>query len=870
MKIQSNAQPGSLLAVIDCTQEHPPQEYFAHGEVKVVETRAGRYREAEAVPLSRFGYRFSIQKIGQPHLAIIYYPDDKRRFMCIMDGTCYDLTTGVFTDWAQPLSGKMLEARQIFWPRWNDCSIVFMTWGEGEPAAASRIEIYQLDDLPPLSVPSDPGDGSRRELGIQYEDPCGTGTSEGAQNREEWLERVIAYARHTGQKLFVYPLAWYHGPQFPSKKEPSDTISGVVARDRTQYCRWTTHPEDWYARMLQRFEEEGLEWQASLTLLRLGSLMEKMNTDLEAIKAGADTINNMLWNDLVRKGTGDWTVTWNARFLARIADKLEPGIARQLFSSQPGERDFPPPFPYGERHTIGNHPGPIFNPLHPIVQEAVLELVKEIVDRYGQYSAFKGISFNIYASSMLWFGCLHAGYDDYTVRLFETETGITVPVDRSAPDRFSQRYHYLTASCRRAWIAWRCRKIREFFRRMRDEIVARRPDLRMTITLWQETVVPHLLAPLASPYQPALGAVAAAHQLHARSNTVQLCREGGIDLELLRDEPGIEVDLEMGNPRDRGGHGPNPTEGVNMPLEQTCMYRDHDFLDQQSLDAMAAHRSPGVFIFNCWVEAWGKHVWSRCDPDDPNKAELAWLDGKPAEGFVKVNSEYPKDGFWWESQLRITPPFPAGAHFLEPYAHAVAELDACRITRGGLFLDKAHTELIQRFARAYRALPKRKFETVGTSTDPVAVRKLACDSRRYFYLINREWYPVEVKLAFDRSPASVIDLATDQSVAASERWHLELGSYELRSLATDRAVDLVGFVATPPAEIARSLIEEGEKSLCQLDELRAQGKFIPGMESIEHGIRSAIEQGRLAWLRRALTGYHVRKCRELLTREGAS
>ena len=110
----------------------------------------------------------------------------------------------------------MLELRQVFWPRWKDCSITFLTWGQGEPAAVASIEIYELDELPPLRVPGDPGDGSRRELGIQYEDPCGTGASEGAKNRDEWIDRLVSYARHSGQNLLVYPLAWYHGPQFPS------------------------------------------------------------------------------------------------------------------------------------------------------------------------------------------------------------------------------------------------------------------------------------------------------------------------------------------------------------------------------------------------------------------------------------------------------------------------------------------------------------------------------------------------------------------------------------------------------------------------------------------------------------------------------
>ncbi len=318
---------GRLLASVDCTKDYPSERYFCYGSTKVVESAAGRYREAEAKPQTRFGYRFQLEHIGRPHLTVVRYPDDKRRYMCIMDGTSYDLSTGVFTGYAQPVSGKMLELRQVFWPRWTDCSITFLTWGEGEPAAVSGFEIYELDDLPAFPVPGDPGDGSRRELGIQYEDPCGTSASEGAMNREEWLDRIITYARHTGQKLFVYPIAWYHGPQFPSQREPSDGFDGVVGRDRKRYCRWTTHPQDWYARMLERFGQEGLEYQASLTLLRLGSLMQKMNIDLESIKAGADTINNMLWNDQVQAGTQDWTPTYNARnypkllaYYARDAD----------------------------------------------------------------------------------------------------------------------------------------------------------------------------------------------------------------------------------------------------------------------------------------------------------------------------------------------------------------------------------------------------------------------------------------------------------------------------------------------------------------------------------------------------------------------
>ena len=221
-----------------------------------------------------------------------------------------------------------------------------------------------------------------------------------------------------------------------------------------------------------------------------------------------------------------------------------------------------------------------------------------------------------------------------------------------------------------------------------------------------------------------------------------------------------------------------------------------------------------------------------------------------------------------DSQLRITPAFPAGVHFLEPYAHAVAEFDALRVTRGGLFLDKAHSEELRRFAAAYRALPRKKFVTVGNTTDPVAVRTLVHDGKRYFYLVNRDYYPVRVELAFDRSPGKLRDWATGESLHASRRWEIKLAPYELRSFAVARDIGLTSFRVEPPPAIAAALLADGRKALTDLDAARAAGRVIPGMDEMRRDIEGAIATQRLAWLRRALSSYIVRKCRETTAGKG--
>lgn len=832
-------EPGRrLLVSFDCTKDYPKTQYLENGQTRVVESPIGRYRETEPTPSARFGYRFSIENVGKPHLAIIRYPDDKRRYMCVMDGTTYDLSTGVFTDYAQPLSNSMQEIRLVFWPRWTDCSITFLTWGKGEPAAVAGFDIYELNSLPPLLTPGDPGDGTHREFGIQYEDPSTCAEGEGAFGLDDWLEHTVSYMKHTGQNLLTYPVVWYHGAIFPSEREPSERGEVVVGKDRKQYVRYTLHPSDWVAAAIERLGKDGIDFQASMTLLRLESLMEKMNIDLDSIKAGRETYNNMLRNDQVQSSPQDWTMTYNARNYPKILEYQAKGLDMGSF-----------PWAYGEKGGSFN-PGPMFNPIHPKVRAATVGLVREVAQRYAKYPNFKGVSINLWHATIIWFGTLESGYDDYTVSLFEKETGIAVPVDPKAPDRFSKRYLFLNDHARLAWTEWRCRKIHDLVCEMRDALRSARPDLRLTITLWTETSLLKLIPETVGPL----------HQLYARPGTLALFREGGFDARLFRDEPGINIDLQMESQRNRGGWQPS---GIETPLEQASIFRDHDYLDRDTLDGMHSLGAPGAFMFNSWVESWGNHKWFAAGDDDAQARDLAVMAGKPAEGIFRINSEYPDDGFWWDSQLRITHAFQPGIHFLEQYAHVVAEFDALHITQGGLFLDRAHSDELRKFAGAYRALPNMKFETVGASTDPVVVRTLVKDGKRWLYLVNREYYPVPVTVAFDKTPGVILDAAVSARVTAGKTMRLVLGPYDLRVFTLSSTARVTGFSATPPEDIVAPIYARGCEAVSLMRKAQAGGYAIAGTDRMITDIQSSIKEHRPAWLRRALMGYVVLKNSEL-------
>ena len=205
---------------------------------------------------------------------------------------------------------------------------------------------------------------------------------------------------------------------------------------------------------------------------------------------------------------------------------------------------------------------------------------------------------------------------------------------------------------------------------------------------------------------------------------------------------------------------------------------------------------------------------------------------------------------------------------MEYFAHALAELDACRITRGGLFPDTGHSEMIQEFAKAYRALPAKKFGTIGTTTDPVAVRSLLLNGKQFFYLVNREYYPVKVTLHFSRNKNDFADLITGQKIDASELFQVELGPHALRSFLADADTEITGFEAVIPEAIKLGLLQEAEKVKSDITKVKNSGKELP--ESIGKAVSkmdSALSERRYAYARKILNSYPMMKVKEMVEKD---
>lgn len=163
------------------------------------------------------------------------------------------------------------------------------------------------------------------------------------------------------------------------------------------------------------------------------------------------------------------------------------------------------------------------SPVHPTNREWYIGAIEELAKRYRTSPAFIGVNLRLMSWSNPTLNNFHSldwGYDDFTVALFASETGIKVPPgNANDPARFAQRYNWIAANARERWIQWRCDKITDLYRAIRDRLRAVRPDLKLYTSVFRRD----------------------------RPDTAAEWREAGIDLKRLAALAGVVVvDADQG------------------------------------------------------------------------------------------------------------------------------------------------------------------------------------------------------------------------------------------------------------------------------------------------------------------------------------
>jgi sugar lactone lactonase YvrE len=481
----------SVVVDIDCTAERQDGFWEKDGKTRVVKAPLGAYRESSGNAsndhwaLDGFSYSFDLPAADQLYQLEVSYPDNDRRTMgfWINDGVTrprggVTLCGGVEAGDRYRLSNRMQTHQAFFFPRsTKDLVVAVLNLSRGCRAAAGRIRIYRIDG----SLPAAPISQKRSRLaGYYFEEPgrwlrhFGGGLANSPLDDQiKTMERWGQWNRYIGANLMFPTINVYQGNHYPS-----DILEGYFNRP-TDECRLNALVAEKYGcQYIPEFHLSGQTWFEKHVM---GVWTEK---------------------EKVTDSKGKVKTETTVKFRSSEAEQT-------VLVSQEGQYHCSwKPF--------------VYNALHPTVQEKYISVLGELADRLGDTESFAGISSRLMLSWQ-WMGWnalpgLKWGYGDWTIAQFEKDTGINVPGDAGKADRFEKRYAFLTGAKRSEWVQWRCDRMLDFYRRMRDRIRQAKPTA-------------NLILPWHGPDKRAV----------LSENELNILAECGIKWQDIKDEPGIMI-----------------------------------------------------------------------------------------------------------------------------------------------------------------------------------------------------------------------------------------------------------------------------------------------------------------------------------------
>ncbi len=772
MKMSPFFKTKKLVHSIDCTVA-AEKDYFESHPTQIVRTQAGDYRQCSHVQFSRFAYRYRIEDVQKPHLLRICYPDDAERTFCVMDGISYDVSTGIATGRECAISGTIKCHDILFWPRQKENFVMLISWDAAAVAAASRIEIYRVEDdaLTPKNAPA-----QGRKIGMQWEDPCGRYLSMGAHKRTDWPERLADYCASIGQNIVEYPISWYWGCLYPSSLDACDHLEQIVDSKGDIYMNGISRCRDWVAETIEILGRRNIDFIGVFHTYRFHHLLKKAMQDPGILNVSCD--------GKYQRSPLDWTRTWtrmNLPYMASAEGIDDPeSVVGTAYECTSGMRQIPEHLLGEPMGKVNGFCGPVFNCLHPAVQEHLIALMRELHERYAKYDNFKGLSLPLWAASFIWFGSTKLGYDDLSFAMFEREHALQSGIGVKDDNRFRRRHEWIEKHHRKTFLAWRCGKIYGLLCRMHKALAGDRKDIRLNLSICREP----LLGQLFCGDMPELYHESCI-QLYKLGGLNELLRAGGIDPSLFTNGDGPELEIQFDPFRDRSLDG-KFGKGVNSNT-----LRDHDYLDHGILSELHHPHNRNAFIFNCYYES-GRYVIGQPLKEIP--ADLADA-GTGIENLYHLYLVFKHHTWSWRKhEFTTCPGVPtAGRYFLEYYAHALGALDAKQITFGGLTVGTwGHEPELAEFANVFSHLPEDAFLPVRANADSVICRTLHKDGQTYFYLVNQEPEAIKTTMQLSRPGMSLRFLGKQDSVLrlADDQCSVSLAPFELAAYVADCDVEI--------------------------------------------------------------------------------
>lgn len=680
----------------------------------VITTKAGGFRATGNTPYSWFGYTFKVKNPGRPHLLVVGYPDDGYRCANVLvvekhghRGLCNDLTgklgqprtaAAVYTGGRYGTSGKQQRLYQVFWPVTEEAAVIIYKGISTLPAAASNILIYEIKgDLPMLARM---GSENRlfgphfAELGAiplrYYSGPHGLAFVENLWRMPylgfltDWyitIENLVKHLRFLGCNGCVAGVYDGTQPFYPSKSALAVGWNGRVFAPR----------EDMWALLARMFAANemqvilNLQFQATPRMLS-----QDVYSDYEVAAMAAPTL-------------------------------------RQLSSRGTQSK--------GRAGGVGG-----FNAFHPAFSQEMLRVVGELCDRYKGLPGIAGIGQiagggwgpHIVAGSGVLAKPSFWGYGDATLKAFESESGIRVPVQSGDPARFGKRMQWLLRNKPLQWSSWRNRKLAALHMAIRDRIAG-------ADSQWRYYLFSHCLPSTVWD-----------DQLAGRQALKDVLKISGMD-------PALYVNAEK-----------IVFSTMIMNSQATLELEPDEFWALRTVYA-------GERLLNLYDGTQETGVYPHLDA-------------------YKVRTGVA--GNWLVDEFRGGGhAAPAGCGFFERFGLALSHRTPVVLPIAWCGADglSGHVQRTRDVARFYRAIPGGSYRTLhGEGLDVgVSVRFSEAKRGKALYVVNKLWGKANVSLAI-RGTSGVHDLVTDDRLpVVSGRLELDMLPYSMRVFALPRGAELI-------------------------------------------------------------------------------
>jgi hypothetical protein len=601
---------------------------------------------------------------------------------------------------------------QLFWPHDREPIIVVAARRSGKPPELARVKVYELDEShfagSRNGQPPGPGDRSNAELPL----------------------------RLLGRYLHKPTLAANFGaPRFFDTGERLNL-------------------DDW-----QTFLQAGRRLTAQLCCQHHSALMLAVYADGATIYRSQLVEPSLQFdNGRLSAGGHDPVQKDVLELVLRLFDRAGLGLVPELQFNAPlpelermleqGSAPEDLLLVDGEGRTRGESPGglPRYNVLSPQVQQVVLAIVRELVERYREHPALAGVAIELGPDAFVQLPGIEWGYDRQTIGRFEKATRISIP---RGEGREAQRevYRFLTTTARREWLRYRCSEVARFHRQLAGVVIDGCPHARVIF----------------SGHLTPLG------ESDADAAVLEAVRAGGSPAHLLMGQ-GLDFSLPA--------YAADRRISVLRPLYQIPA------ADAVVLSALATlNTSPAI--------------------------DALYRTGRGGLLFSLGGGE-PRLEPATDRAAGAPPALSIPTADAQRYTHLIAALDARVIFDGGATVPLTTDETTRGLRQTLVRLPDMPFQPAGPQMQPVVVRAAHDGTGTWLYAANDSPLPVVIELILDCPATTACrSLESGKLVALEQvdgdrrcRLQFEPGAYGVWGCRFGRAaVDVVETRLSVPEEL---------------------------------------------------------------------